>query len=99
MKNNDLERKSSVNQQLPEKNWKQKTFFINGNILTLDGQDRTYEALAIEGDRILALGTTQEILSYKRGGEQEIDLRGKTVMPGFIDVHCHIMSFGLNLKT
>jgi predicted amidohydrolase YtcJ len=80
-------------------NWNQRTFFVNGNILSLDAQDRTYEALAVEGDRILALGTTKEILSHMRQGDREIDLQGKTVMPGFIDVHCHIMSFGLNLKT
>jgi hypothetical protein len=80
-------------------NWKQKTSFVNGNILSLDEQDHTYEALTIEGDRILALGNTKEILSCKRKGEREIDLQGKTVMPGFIDAHCHIMSFGLNLKT
>ncbi len=76
-----------------------RNLFCNGNVVTLDDQESYYEALAVENGRILALGSNREILSLKRTGDEEVDLQGKTLMPGFIDVHCHVMSFGLNLKT
>lgn len=82
-----------------EEHFKHRTFFVNGNVFPLDEREGRFEALAVEEGRILALGTNREILSLKRSGDLEIDLQGKTLMPGFIDVHCHIMSFGLNLKT
>ena len=78
---------------------KPRTLFLNGNVLTLDKNESCFEALAVEEGRILALGNTREILSLKRMDDCEVDLQGKTLMPGFIDTHCHIMSFGLNLKT
>jgi predicted amidohydrolase YtcJ len=76
-----------------------RVLFLNGNVLTLDSEESRYEALAVEGDRIFALGSSREIASLRRAGDQEVDLQGKTLMPGFIDVHCHTLSFGLNLKT
>lgn len=76
-----------------------RTLLLNGNVLTLDEHETRFEALAVEGGRILALGSTREIRALKRPGDSEVDLQGKTLMPGFIDTHCHIMSFGLNLKT
>jgi len=47
------------------------------------------QAIAIAGERILAVGTNDEILALKDSSTQLIDLRGKTVMPGFIDSHTH----------
>jgi predicted amidohydrolase YtcJ len=78
---------------------KKRTLFFNGNVITFDSREGRTAALAVEDGKILALGTDQEILALKQGGDEEVDLQGKTLMPGFIDVHCHVMSFGLNLET
>jgi len=55
------------------------------------------EALAIDGNRIIAIGTTQEIKKFV--GPQTVvkKLEGKTVLPGFEDSHIHFLDFGLSL--
>ena len=63
--------------------------FYNGIILSIDDNRPQAQAIAIDGERILAVGTNNEILTLKGSSTQVIDLRGKTVMPGFIDSHSH----------
>jgi len=76
---------------------------FNGNILTLDSQESRAEALAIGEGRILKVGKNQETESLSAEGWQSIDLQGKTVLPGFIDSHVHLLATaltatGLNLS-
>ncbi len=66
-----------------------EVIFHNGVILTMDDNQPRAQAIAIAGDRILAVGTDDEILSRKGPSTQVIDLQGKTVVPGFIDSHQH----------
>ena len=54
------------------------------------------EAIAIEGDKILAAGTTDEILRRRGPATQVIDVRGRTVIPGLNDSHIHLIRGGLN---
>ncbi len=61
----------------------------NGNILTMDGRQPQAEAIAIAGERILAVGSDVDILDFAGAGTKKVDLGGKTVVPGFIDGHCH----------
>jgi predicted amidohydrolase YtcJ len=61
----------------------------HGRIVTVDANFRIVEALAIKGDRILATGSNREMLSFAAPGVQQIDLHGKTVLPGLIDSHLH----------
>jgi predicted amidohydrolase YtcJ len=61
----------------------------NGNILTMDARQPQAEAIAIAGDRILAVGADVDILDFAGAGTKQVDLGGKTVVPGFIDGHCH----------
>lgn len=63
--------------------------FYNGIILTMDENQPQAQAVALAGERILAVGTDDEILALKDSSTQVIDLQGKTVMPGFIDSHQH----------
>jgi predicted amidohydrolase YtcJ len=61
----------------------------NGKILTVDAEFNVVEAIAIDGDRILATGSDEAILSLA-GPETEVtDLEGRTVIPGLIDNHVH----------
>jgi len=70
---------------------------LNGKVVTMDEYFRIAEAVAIRGEKIIAVGTNEEILAL-RGGETEVmDLGGKLVLPGFEDDHCHLISYGLSL--
>lgn len=60
-----------------------------GNILTMDPQNPTAEAVAVRDGRILAVGALQDIFNLKSTTTRVIDARGKTVTPGFIDAHTH----------
>lgn len=71
------------------------TVFVNGNILTVDAEFSVVEAMAIQGNRILAVGSTAEVLQRAGDGAAQIDLAGKTVLPGFIDAHVHAVTGAL----
>ncbi|GAA4331624.1 amidohydrolase [Mucilaginibacter gynuensis] len=66
----------------------------NGNFITLDDQHATAEAIAIAGNKILALGNNRQILRFKRAGSRIIDAKGKTVIPGIYDSHLHVIRGG-----
>ena len=76
--------------------------FIHGNIYTgvVDpasslGAGKSAEALAVLGDRILAVGARDEIVKLKGPETKIVDLDGHFVMPGFNDAHMHLASAGL----
>jgi predicted amidohydrolase YtcJ len=60
-----------------------------GKILTVDDDFRVVEALAVRGERILAVGTNDEILKHKADDTEVIDLSGRMVLPGLMDSHVH----------
>lgn len=62
----------------------------NGKIFTADTSKPWAEAVAIQGKVIVAVGKTEDILKWKADSTKMIDLKGKTVLPGFNDAHCHI---------
>jgi predicted amidohydrolase YtcJ len=64
---------------------------VNGKVVTVDGQFRIVQALAIRGERILATGTSAAMRKRAAPGARVIDLRGRTVIPGLIDNHAHYM--------
>ena len=80
------------------------TVLIHGHIYTGNPKAPWAQALAIAGTRIDAVGTDDEILSRKSAKTEVIDLRGRTVVPGFSDDHTHMWFgalelHGLNLST
>jgi predicted amidohydrolase YtcJ len=68
--------------------------YINANIYTLDPARPRAEALAVAGDRIVAVGATHEVQRLRQPATRAVDLHGKTVLPGLIDAHCHVASLG-----
>jgi predicted amidohydrolase YtcJ len=62
---------------------------INGHIVTVDGDFSIAEAMLVEGERIVKVGTNAEITGGLSSDATRIDLKGATVMPGLIDSHVH----------
>lgn len=69
--------------------------FANGRIYTLDGPGTIAEALAVDGERITAVGDIAAVRETAGPAAEEVDLAGKTVIPGCIDTHCHVMMHGI----
>jgi predicted amidohydrolase YtcJ len=65
--------------------------FINGKVLTVDENFSIAEAVAVAGNKIQAVGSSQEMQALAAGNTEIIDLKGKTVTPGIIDVHNHLI--------
>jgi predicted amidohydrolase YtcJ len=63
----------------------------NGKIITVDERFTVAQAVAIRGDRIVAVGTNQEIAQLAGPNTRRIDLRGRAVTPGLIDNHMHLL--------
>jgi predicted amidohydrolase YtcJ len=61
----------------------------NGKVVTVDRDFSVREALAVKGDRLLRVGSDEEVLRTKGPGTTTVDLGGKMVLPGLIDSHTH----------
>jgi len=72
---------------------------LNGNIITLNPKQPHAQAIAIKHDKILEVSTNKEIKPWTNKNTKIIDLKGKTVTPGFIDTHAHMTEFGRALTT
>jgi predicted amidohydrolase YtcJ len=66
----------------------------NGKIITVDERFSIAQAVAIQGDHIVAVGTTQDIGRLAGPATRRIDLRGRSVTPGLIDNHMHLLRAG-----
>ena len=66
------------------------TVLVNGKIATVDANFRIVQAVAVRDGKILATGSNEDIRSLKGPATEEIDLHGKTVLPGLIDTHLHV---------
>ena len=67
--------------------------FTNGNLITIEPDRPLAQAIAIRSGLILAVGSNDEVLIHQAPSTQVIDLQGKTLIPGFIDGHTHILTF------
>lgn len=66
----------------------------NGNIITVEKLQPSVEAVAVSGDRIIAVGSNDEIKALIGEETRVIDLKGKTMIPGFIESHAHFVGLG-----
>ncbi len=73
------------------------TVIVNARIYTVNTQQPWAEALAIRGDKVVAVGSAQEIAPYRGASTKVIDAQGKLVLPGFTDCHIHFMDGSLGL--
>ena len=73
------------------------TILLDGKIVTFDSAPA--EALAVRGDRIVAVGRSADIRALAGPATRVIDLAGRTVIPGLIDSHIHAIRAGLTYTT
>ena len=66
----------------------------NGKIVTVDDRFTIAQAVAIRGDRVVAVGANSDIVRLAGPNTRRIDLRGRSVIPGLIDNHMHLLRAG-----
>ncbi|MBV9622527.1 MAG: hypothetical protein JOZ14_00950, partial [Acidobacteria bacterium] len=64
---------------------------INGRVYMPDSRQLTAQAIAVSGDRILAIGSEREIARKRGPSTRVIDAKGRPVLPGFTDCHVHFL--------
>jgi predicted amidohydrolase YtcJ len=73
------------------------TIFFNAKVFTAEPQNPYAEAVAVRGDKILAVGNLPEVVKVAGANAKRVDLGGKSLFPGFIDSHSHSIMGGIGL--
>src|SRR5688500_10942503 len=71
---------------------------LNANVITMSDEEPKAEALAVAGDRIVAIGPASDVRSLAGPGTVVEDLGGATLLPGLIDAHNHLLATGQILQ-
>jgi len=66
------------------------SIYINGQIISVNDNIGTVEAIAVKDGNIIALGSNSDIRKYQGETTKLINLQGKTMLPGFVDAHSHL---------
>jgi len=69
----------------------------NANVLTIDPEIPKAKLVAVKGERIIYVGDDDKLSDLEGPKTQKIDCRGRTLIPGFNDAHCHILAFASSL--
>lgn len=73
----------------------QAVMYHNGDIITMEGEQPQYvEALVVKDGKIVFAGSRVDAMNKAGSGHRMIDLKGRTLVPGFIDGHAHFHGFG-----
>ena len=80
-----------------EANSKADLVFTNGSVYTVDAARSWAEAVAVQSDRIVAVGSSADVGELIGPGTEVVDLRGRMLLPGFQDAHVHPVWGGLDL--
>ncbi len=67
------------------------TILLNGKIVTVDSRFNLAQAVAVRGERIMAVGRNADVLEFQSRDTKVIDLKKRTVIPGLIDNHAHFI--------
>ena len=81
----------SINAQL------KRTAFINGKVYTVNAKQPLAQCVIVEGNKILFVGSDKDAKKYINKATEVIDLKGKLMLPGFIDSHTHFIKGGFYL--
>ncbi|PSV54587.1 amidohydrolase [Photobacterium sp. GB-1] len=71
------------------------TIYSGGDIITINDKQPEVEAVAVKNGKILATGSLSDIEKHKNAETNIVDLKGNTLIPGFVDAHGHVFNVGL----
>ena len=71
---------------------------VNGNVITVSEKYPSAESVAIKDNKIIWIGNNDEAENYIGSATVKIDLKGKTVIPGFVESHAHFLGLGESLR-
>ncbi|HEX3176548.1 MAG TPA: amidohydrolase [Methylomirabilota bacterium] len=71
--------------------------FLGGRVHTVDARDSIAQAVAVAGNRIVAVGADADVRPLVGPRTDVIELRGRSLLPGLIDAHCHLVSLGMSM--
>jgi len=91
----DAESLLSESSQLAQGSRFADAIYINATVITVNDKQPTAEAVAVKGGKILAVGDRRAISALKGPTTQVFDLKGQTMVPGFIDPHGHLFMQGI----
>ena len=80
---------------MPPRRAEPELILHNANIITVDAANPRAQAVAIAGGRFLAVGSNDEIRKFAASRTSQMNLEGKSVVPGFIDAHTHPVYAGI----
>jgi predicted amidohydrolase YtcJ len=69
--------------------------FTGGRVHTVNATNDVVTALAVGGGRVLAAGGDADVRALAGPGARVVELRGRSLLPGFVDAHCHLPSIGM----
>lgn len=72
--------------------------FTGGTVITVNETDDIATACALRGDRIVYVGDDEGALELRGSDTRMVCLEGRTLLPGFIEAHCHIMGWGSSIS-
>ena len=72
--------------------------FVNGHVMTGELDHRPASAVAVSQGRIVSVGSESDVRPWVAPSTEVIDLKGRTIAPGFNDAHCHPMFVGFGLQ-
>ena len=72
------------------------SLYCKGTILSMDAENRTFEAVGVREGKIISVGTRETVAASLKPGFDEIDLHGRTMLPGFYAAHDHFPEAGEN---
>ena len=71
------------------------TIFRDANVITIDPDLPRAQAVALRDSKFLAVGSNDDVLDLIGPNTNVVDATGKTILPGFIDAHIHVLSSGI----
>ncbi|MFW6109061.1 MAG: amidohydrolase [archaeon] len=81
-------------EKMRDNRMKADSVYFNGKIVTMDEEDTISRAVAVKFGRFIKVGKEEEVKSLIGDDTEVVDLKGKTVIPGLIDSHCHMLAVG-----
>lgn len=75
----------------------EEILFYHGNVVTMDPEQPTAQAVLVRDGRIAQVGSNEELLTQRTAGTRIRDLAGHTLLPGFIDPHSHLTAVAYTL--